>query len=237
MDANEILAQEYNNLWNEKLIHKQGIRKFHNYLTYISAIGSLALAFHGLNMQDVIASLGNSVKAQAFTENAHNIINLFFVSFTPVLLLTVTFPLNDLYHIYAIGNHIGNIEKKFNMLQNKDLLIWEHEVCPKIYGGKPDDYGNKMSNIISLGDLLILVPVLILIGAISTIYATIFIYKKAGLTYSILYLDLVIYMFGTIVALALRLNKYTSPTGKMSQIIKNVNAAFDPRRNNTLFFS
>ena len=37
MDASEILTQEYNNLWAEKLVHKQGIRKFHNYLTYITA--------------------------------------------------------------------------------------------------------------------------------------------------------------------------------------------------------
>ena len=31
MEDREVLLQEYNNLWNEKLIHKESIRKFHNY--------------------------------------------------------------------------------------------------------------------------------------------------------------------------------------------------------------
>ena len=63
MDTIEILLQEYNNLWSEKEVHLQGIRKFHNYLTYITAIGSLALAFHGLNAQDVISSITDPAKA------------------------------------------------------------------------------------------------------------------------------------------------------------------------------
>ncbi len=37
MDDREVLFQEYNNLWNEKLVYKQSIRKFHNYLSYITA--------------------------------------------------------------------------------------------------------------------------------------------------------------------------------------------------------
>ncbi len=52
MDDREVLFQEYNNLWNEKLVHKQSIRKFHNYLSYITAIGSLALAFYGISASD-----------------------------------------------------------------------------------------------------------------------------------------------------------------------------------------
>lgn len=31
MDDREVLFQEYNNLWNEKLVHKQSIRKFQDW--------------------------------------------------------------------------------------------------------------------------------------------------------------------------------------------------------------
>lgn len=226
MNADEILIQEYNNLWNEKLIHKEGIRKFHNYLTYITAIGSLVLAFNGLSLQDVISSVTDPAKEAALRANAENIINIFFISFTPVLLLTITFPLNDMFHIFAIGNHIGNIEGKINMLMNSNLLSWEHKICPRVYGGEKDHDGHKVENIISLGDSLILIPSLLLLAGFSSWHGANFIYKKIGIGYLIAYITLITYMTGIIIALALKLKSYTLPEGHLSNTIKNIHNTY-----------
>ncbi len=224
MNTQEILIQEYNNLWNEKLLHKTGIRKFHNYLTYITAIGSLALAFHGLNAQDIIAAANNSEKAKEIIENASSIMHLFFIPFAPVLLITLTFPLNDMFHIYAIGNHIGKLETKINMIENSDILEWEHQVCPKIYGGEKDDKGNKISNIIAMGDFLLLFPALIALALISTYISIVYLYQKLPIYWSAGYLLIITYMVCMIVYLALKLKNYTSPNGLLTTIIKNVNS-------------
>lgn len=223
MNAQEILIQEYNNLWNEKLLHKTGIRKFHNYLTYITAIGSLALAFHGLNAQDIIAAANNSVKAKEIIENASSIMHLFFIPFTPVLLITLTFPLNDMFHIYAIGNHIGKLEKKINMMEGSEILEWEHRVCPKVYGGESDSNGNKISNIITMGDALLLIPALFLLGFISTYISTAFLYQKLPIYWCAGYLILIIYMVCMVLFISLKLKNYTSPNGLLTKIIINVN--------------
>ncbi|MGB5156525.1 hypothetical protein [Desulfobacterium sp. N47] len=223
MDASEILTQEYNKLWAEKLVHKQGIRKFHNYLTYITAIGSLALAFHGLNAQDVISAVNNTQKAKEIMENASSILHLFFIPFAPVLLITLTFPLNDMFHIYAIGNHIGKIESRINLMENKKLLLWEHQVCPKVYGGDEDQKGNKISNIIMMGDALLLIPALFVLGVITTYISTSFIYHNLSTLWAVGYLALVTYMFGMVIGLALKLKNYTSPKGKLTVIIQNAN--------------
>ncbi|MCI5219206.1 MAG: hypothetical protein D3914_08455 [Candidatus Electrothrix sp. LOE2] len=222
MNADEILIQEYNNLWNEKLIHKEGIRKFHNYLTYITAIGSLVLAFNGLSLQDVINAVTDPAKAAILKANAENIINIFFVAFTPVLLLTITFPLNDVFHIFAIGNHLGNIEKKINLLTGNKLLSWEHGVCPKVYGGEKDHEGNRVENVISLGDSLILIPCLFLMAGFSTWHGACFMYEKIGIGYLIAYLTLIVYMLGIIIALALKIRSYTLPKGPLNTVIRNV---------------
>ena len=59
MDPVTILIQEYNNLWKEKLVHKENIRKFHNYITYFTAIGSLALVFFGIKRDRFHQVAGN----------------------------------------------------------------------------------------------------------------------------------------------------------------------------------
>ena len=145
MDHYEILIQEYNNLWNEKMIHKQGIRKFHNYLTYITTLGSLALAFHGVSMSDFFNTAIDPSKATYLIQNASNIVHLFFIPFTPIILITITFPLNDIFHTYAIGSQISEIERKINMISNKKILVWEHSICPKIYGGEKSAEGIKIT--------------------------------------------------------------------------------------------
>ena len=84
MDDREVLFQEYNNLWNEKLVHKQSIRKFHNYLSYITAIGSLALAFYGISASDFFKVGVDPALTNHILKNAGSIVRLFFIAFTPV---------------------------------------------------------------------------------------------------------------------------------------------------------
>src|ERR1035437_6857008 len=162
MEERDILIHEYNNLWNEKLIHKQNIRKFHYYLTYLTAIGSLALAFHGVSAQDFIKASVDLTTADNIIKNLSSIIYLFFIPFTPIVIMTLTFPINDIFHVYAIGNQIGQVECKINAISKNDkLLVWEHSVCPAVYGGeKMMDSDERITNVISAGDYMLLFPVL-----------------------------------------------------------------------------
>ena len=85
MTATDILLNEYNNLWNEKLIHKQSIRKFHNYLTYLTAIGSLALTFYGVSTTDIFKLGADPQTTTLFVKHARDIVNLVFVPFAPLV--------------------------------------------------------------------------------------------------------------------------------------------------------
>jgi hypothetical protein len=147
MDEREILLREYNNLWNEKLIHKQAIRKFHNYLTYITAIGSLTLIFYG-------TSFGNLLRFGANPDLVDTVVHLFLIALTPVLIVILTFPLNDIYHIYVMANQVRGLEGAINERSNDvSLLTWESEIVPVAYGGKEmftEQGAVKLSNVISV---------------------------------------------------------------------------------------
>lgn len=150
-DKAEALFNEYKNLWEEKLTHKQSIRKFHNYITYLISISSLALTFKGLSATDIV------IDSSKVVANASDIVSLLFVPFTPIVIIVLSFAVNDLFQIYAIGNQIGQIEQKINkILGKKNLLVWEHRICPIIYGGvhqlKDGKEIEKISNLIKLND-------------------------------------------------------------------------------------
>ena len=225
MDNRKILLQEYNNLWNEKLVHKQSIRKFHNYLTYITAIGSLALTFHGLSFKDAFTPTA----ANQFIQNAASIVNLFFIPFTPVVIITLTFPLNDLFHIYIMGNQLAQIEKKINTLSgDNELLVWEHLVCPTVYGGqKVQDNSSELqvTNIISRGDVLLLAPALGVLCIFTSIMASMYICNKAGCFFTILYDFIVLYMIAALVSLVLKIMSYVKPDSVLTKIIQAKNPA------------
>lgn len=227
MDKNEILLQEYNNLWNEKLIHKQSIRKFHNYLTYISAIGSLALTFYGVSTQDFFKAFIDQQTGNHLAQNANNIIHLFFVPFAPLVFLTLTFPINDLFHIYVIGNHIGHIESKINLNNSENLLLWEHRVCPGVYGGTVENNEKKINNLIQAGDYLLLFPLLVGLCASSILISYFFIQTKFGRYYDCIYLLVVAYMFFSVVWLGWNLLQYTKPNGILSLMISSRNTTPD----------
>ncbi|MCL5884073.1 MAG: hypothetical protein M1377_01770 [Deltaproteobacteria bacterium] len=220
----EILLSEYNQLWDEKLIHKQSIRKFHHYLTYISAIGSLALTFHGISTTDFFKAHTDPQQATYLINNAKSIIMIVFVPFTPILLLTLIFAVNDLFHIYIMGNHIAQLEKRINNLNGSgNLLLWEHAVCPAVYGGTAT--GNNqiiISNLISAGDYLLLFPVLFLLGIITTYVGYNFLFDMSGKTIAYLYIGVVGYMVAVIIVLGNKLRLYTKSDGPLTKLIINI---------------
>jgi len=176
MDKIAALFNEYNNLWQEKLVHKQSIRKFHYYITYLTTMGSLALTFIGVSPTDLFK--GESSK---FLENPSEIATLLIIPLTPVILIILSFAINDIFHIYALGTQIGVIEKKINnIFLTNNLLTWEHKICPIIYGDKRNFVkGIKpMSSIIKLNDFWILIPFVLVICLASIVIGVIFIYQK-----------------------------------------------------------
>ena len=232
MEQRELLVQEYNNLWNEKLIHKQSIRKFHNYLTYLTAIGSLALTFHGVSAQDFFKAGVDPATANHIINNLSNVIHLFFIPLTPIVVITLTFPINDIFHVYAIGNQIGQVECKINALSSNDtLLVWEHSVCPAVYGGEKDaESGDSVTNVISTGDYMLLFPALFMICAFSTYISIMYLCQKMGCGLAILYFGIVIYMLGAIVFLGLKLKSHTGPKSLLTKVIQNKNSPAENKR-------
>lgn len=214
MDDREVLFQEYNNLWNEKLVHKQSIRKFHNYLTYITAIGSLVMTVHGVSAADIITGIDPDL-----LENA---IYLFFIAFTPIVLITLTFPLNDIYHIYVMAHQLGELEKKINSLSGShNLLTWEHVTCPVVYGGEKVRVGQvetRLTNTILLGDILLLAPFIALLCIVSTIFSSVYI-SKIGCLFSIGYILLVVYMVAVVIMLASKVRRYTKADGPVAGLV------------------
>lgn len=231
MDDREVLFQEYNNLWNEKLIHKQSIRKFHNYLTYITAIGSLALAFYGISASDLLKVGTDQALTNHILQNAGSIVRLFFIAFTPVVLITLTFPLNDIYHIYVMAHQLGALEKRINVKSdNQNLLTWEHVVCPVVYGGEKVNIGHsesKLTNTIFLGDILLLAPAIAALCAVSTIVSTIYICEKVGCLFTVGYVLVIAYMVAVIVVLALKVKDYTKANGPIAVIVSAKHKAVD----------
>jgi len=221
----EILIVEYNNLWAEKLIHKEGIRKFHNYLTYVTTLGSIALAFHGINTGDFLSIPVDADAKKTFIESTASVVQLFFVPFAPVVLITLTFPINDMFHIYALGNQMSSLERRINHEMSRDLLSWEHATCPVIYGGKKTKSGKKIVNLISFGDYVLLVPVLFSIGLITTVLGALYLQAQLGFWAFNIYLFIVIYMIIVICYMALKLQHYVNGGILITDQDRGINAA------------
>jgi ABC-type multidrug transport system fused ATPase/permease subunit len=223
MEEEQIMLAEYNNLWQEKVAHKQSIRKFHNYLTYITAIGSLALTFHGVSTEDFVL---NSIKP-AGAAKPLEIILMFFVAYAPVLFITLTFPLNDLFQIYVIGTHIGQLELRINTIKgNRKVLFWEHSVCPIIFGGKliegKGSPTEKVTNLIRAGDNFLFVPLLLLLSGITTWLGYKYLLYKLGYWYAIPYLCGVSYMAIVLIILGRKLYNYTLHDGLLKKTIEYI---------------
>ena len=180
MDTLDILTNEYNNLWHEKLLHKQSIRKFHYYITYITSVSSFVETFIGLSLTGLIKGIENP------SYNPVHIAIMLMIPLTPIVLLLVSFAINDLFQIYVIGTQIGNIEKKFNnILGINTLLTWEHRICPVVYGGSIDiklgycgSNLEPISNVIRLSDYLILLPFVLTVCGIASFLGANFLYAN-----------------------------------------------------------
>lgn len=209
MGGIDILVAEYNNLWAEKLVHKEGIRKFHNYLTYIATLGSLALSFHGVSVEDFFSLASDQATQDAISQNALRIVHLFFIPFAPIVMLTLIFPINDVFHTYAIGSQLASLERAINDKLGDELLTWEHRICPVVYGGEKSPKGRSNHNLIKLGDYILLMPILALISIVASILATIYIRQNLGETAANIYFLVVSSMLLAVCYLGHRLNEYT----------------------------
>lgn len=211
MDKIEALLNEYNNLWNEKLIHKASIRKFHNYITSLTSVGSLVLTFIGLSPIELQKIINKDIAT------------IILIPLVPIIILILSFASNDLFHIYVIGSRIGALENIFNRLfGDEKLFLWEHKICPFIYGGKEVVFNDiklpKISNIIKISDFNILVPFIGIVGLSSIILCSIFLYKKSCLLL-IGYLIIIGVFFYGIIGICIKLLKYTKAD---SDLVKNV---------------
>jgi hypothetical protein len=223
MDALDALLGEYNNLWQEKVAHKQSIRKLKGYLSYLTSILSLALTFMGLSTTDIFKTVLNN-NSTTLVSNFSIIFTLISIPFTPIVILIASFALNDLFHIYVIGNHIGNIEKKINdLLQKKDLLTWEHRICPVAYGGKK--IGDKSyKNIIAWSDARIFFPIVLSLCFITIYYGGRFIYDKSIMIFGI-YAGIIVYLVWSFVRIGMKLFEYTKANSSLTTTMASLNKA------------
>ncbi len=125
----ELMLREYDNLWREKLLHKESQRKFYNYVSYLSSIASLALVFLGLST--------SSFFEKQLTEHTIPIVKLLCLPLPPIIILFVSFVLNDAFQLYVIAARVGSLERRINQAaQQGPVLGWESRVCPVVFGGE-----------------------------------------------------------------------------------------------------
>lgn len=230
-DEVSILMEEYKLLWEEKLVHKTSIRKFHNYIAYFTAIGSLALVFFGVNKEDIFKLPNNPTEAQQLTANAYNVVQLVCVVLAPTVLATLTFPLNDIFHMYIIGNHVAEIERRINRLTGKSILKWQSYICPRGYEGQRFNGNEKITNVITMGDLLVLGPALFLVCITATVIGYSFIVTKMSSGWGLAYLAFVGYLVAIMLWLLKKIAQYRAPDGALARlVVSSINDTKSPAK-------
>ena len=219
--AVDVLFKEYNNLWNEKLLHKQSIRKFQNYITYLLSMGSIALAFKGVSMTDIFKeSGGNSLQ---LVNNVAGAIYILFIPFTPVVCIIITFIINDMFQIYVMGTQIGYIERRINaLLGSNPLLSWEHRICPVVFGGAGDRRDRKYINLIRLSNSLVYFPLVVFVSVLTSYYASQFLWWSISPTIALLYVFVIVIFIGVIANNFRIMAKYTKSGSDLSTTIGNL---------------
>jgi len=219
--AVDALVKEYNNLWNEKLLHKQSIRKFQNYITYLFSMGSIALSFKGVSAVDIFKELGGN--NQQFINNVAEAIYILFVPFTPVVCIIITFIINDMFQIYVMGTQIGYIERRINaLLGSNPILSWEHRICPVVFGGAGDRREKKYINLIRLSNSLVYFPLVIFVSFLTSYYAAQFLWWRISPTIGLLYVFVIVMFIGVIANNFRIMAKYTKPDSDLSATIGNL---------------
>jgi len=226
MERINVLLNEYNNLWQEKITHKQSLRKLKGYLTYLSSLLSLSLTFLGISATDTFKDLltknATSV-ASSLAANFYSVFMLISIPFTPLVILIGSFAVNDLFQIYVIGNHIGNTEVKINkLLGNQNYLSWEHAVCPVVYGGREIN-NNIFKNIIALSDAMIFFPIVISLCLLTSGSSAYFIYSKNKMLFWV-YIIVMCYLFASMFRIGKKLYQYTKADSELSKTLASINS-------------
>ena len=186
------------------------------HLTYITAIGSLSLTFTGISAQDLLMN----------SKNFSNVIFLIFIPLTPIIIIIFTFIINDMFHIYAIGNQIGQVECKINIISKNDkLLVWEHSVCGVVYGREKVAVIDKsITNLIFEGVGMLLIPSIVIICSISMYLSIKYLYSKQELhLFLYIYASILIYMIVVMGHILYKLKKYTGTNSILSRAIQYKN--------------
>jgi len=218
MDNKELLLAEYNNLWQEKIAHKASLRKLKGYVSYFTSIISGSLTIFGLSSSDIFETLSTAKNASVLAQNISNAIKVISIPAVPIILLLGSFALNELFQIYVIGNHIGNIESKLNKLVGHDIFSWEHKVCPVVYGGRPTKSGNKLTNIIAINDFMLFFPFVSILTIVMLVFALIFLFSISQIVFYS-YTALILLLFAGIITVAWKLKEYTHADSQLSQAI------------------
>lgn len=225
MEKENILLAEYNNLWQEKLVHKQSLRKFKSVITYLTTIASVTLTLMGLSTSDLVKSALNST-APSLIKNLPEILVLISIPLAPLFLLFISFAINDLFQIYVIANHIGNIEKKLNSLVGASkLLTWEHLICSAVFGSKPPIVAGKtlrpITNIIRKNDCLIFFPF------VAALYFVPFYFSLRPLSdmnvwFFLSYIAINAYLLSSLALVMYKLGTYTKADSHLTQIMNGL---------------
>ena len=184
-------------------------------------------------MSDLFKILKLTDFFKEFLSNANNaellgkvddIIILAFLPFTPVVLIVMSFVMNDLFQIYVIGTQIGCIEKKINDLFESSLLSWEHLACPVVYGGRiiADSQKYALVNIIRKNNNLIFAPFVGLVCLFTSVIGSAFLISKHHPYLFTLYLAILLWLIGSLLYTGSKLNQYTKDGSPLSTSLKNL---------------
>jgi hypothetical protein len=134
----DVLMAEYRCLWDEKLVHKQELKKFQGYLNYLIPTGSVALAVGGAKLVEA----AEGVVKELAPVGLRDFLTLLIFPLALVLPLVAIFVTTEMFHIHVISRHIANLERRISA-ETGSRLLWESEVSPAVYYRKPvGDYGH-----------------------------------------------------------------------------------------------
>lgn len=218
MESRELLLAEYNNLWQEKIAHKASLRKLKGYVSYFTSIISGSLTIFGLSSSDIFKTLSSAKDAAVLAQNISNAVKVVSIPAVPIIMLLGSFALNELFQIYVIGNHIGNIEAKANKLLGCDIFSWEHKVCPVVYGGKKTKDGRKLTNVIAMNDYYLFFPFVGILTTIMMVFAINFL-MSINVTICLLYAGLLAFLLYGLIRVSWKLKKYTEADSELSRAI------------------
>ena len=225
----ETCFKEYDNLWNEKLVHKESLRKFTNYITYLTTVSSFAITIAGLSYLDIIVIEKDTIKI-------HPIVNILCLIYIPSALVSMGFILNDMFQVYVIANQIGEIEKKINFyLKPETPLVWEHKVCDLVFAGSEQELENnkkvKIKNIIRINNWTLtafMVGALILSGILGYSYLISLIEKNESFVWiTSAYTILIMSCILPVIIGGTKLKGYTKTSSILNRAIMAINTTHE----------